>query len=26
MVIVETFEPSCQPQLSPSPAIGFDSS
>jgi hypothetical protein len=26
MVIVETFEPGCQPRLSPSPAIGFDSS
>ena len=26
MVIVETFEPGCQPRLWPSPAIGFDSS
>jgi len=26
MIIVETFEPGCQPRLSPSPAIGFDSS
>jgi hypothetical protein len=26
MVIVETFQPGCQPRLSPSPAIGFDSS
>src|SRR5262249_12310234 len=26
LVIVETFEPSCQPRLWPSPAIGFDSS
>jgi hypothetical protein len=26
MIIVETFEPGCQPRLWPSPAIGFDSS
>jgi hypothetical protein len=26
MIIVETFEPGCQPQLWPIPAIGFDSS
>jgi hypothetical protein len=26
MLIVETFEPGCQPQLWPSPAIGLDSS
>jgi len=26
MVIVETFEPGCQPRLWPGPAIGFDSS
>ena len=26
MIIVETFEPSCQPQLWPIPVIGFDSS
>jgi Putative transposase/Transposase zinc-binding domain len=26
MIIVETFEPGCQPRLWPSPALGFDSS
>jgi Putative transposase len=26
MIIIETFEPGCQPGLWPSPAIGFDSS
>jgi len=26
MIIIETFEPGCQPRLWPSPAIGFDSS
>ena len=26
MVIVETFQPGCQPRLWPSPAISFDSS
>jgi hypothetical protein len=26
MVIVETFQPGCQPRLWPIPAIGFDSS
>ena len=26
MIIIEAFEPGCQPRLWPSPAIGFDSS